>query len=210
TIIVTDNARTQIGFDAVDGNPRQYINHTIQGTFPTGTNQGSWSFKWRAPAASVGRVTFYAAGNAANGNGGSSGDYIYTNSFAIDSAGVQGYEADVAPRPNGNNDGNVSIADWVQVGRFAAGLDTAQIGSEFQRADCAPSATLGNGAITIADWVQAGRYAAGLDPVVLAGGPAAPSMLWASTLPGDTFPHTVQHHPPPLFLLPPAFCPQFV
>jgi len=67
TLVVTDNARTQIGFDAVDGNPRQYINHTIQGTFPTGTNQGSWSFKWRAPAASVGRVTFYAAGNAANG-----------------------------------------------------------------------------------------------------------------------------------------------
>src|SRR5262249_56053915 len=83
TIIVTDNARTQIGFDAVDGNPRQYINHTIQGTFPTGTNQGSWSFKWRAPPATVGRVTFYAPGNPANRNGGSAGDYNYTHSFPI-------------------------------------------------------------------------------------------------------------------------------
>ncbi len=83
---------------------------------------------------------------------------------------VTGYEADVAPRPNGNNNGQITTADWVQVGRFAAGLDTAAVGSEFQRADCAPRATLGDGRITTADWVQAGRYAAGLDPVTAAGG----------------------------------------
>ncbi len=84
-----------------------------------------------------------------------------------------GFEADVAPRPNGN--GTVSIADWVQVGRFAAGLDTAANGSEFQRADCAPKETKGNGAVTIADWVQAGRYAAGIDPLTSAGGPTSPA-----------------------------------
>ncbi|HKZ03624.1 MAG TPA: DUF4214 domain-containing protein, partial [Pyrinomonadaceae bacterium] len=87
-----------------------------------------------------------------------------------------GYEADVAPRPNGSNNGTVSIADWVQVGRFSSGLDTANAGSEFQRADCAPRATLGNDSISIADWVQAGRYASGLDFVFAAGGPTgAPS-----------------------------------
>lgn len=92
---------------------------------------------------------------------------------------IRGYEADVAPRPTGNNNGTITIADWVQVGRFAAFLDTVRTDvNEFQRADCAPKATLGNGAITIADWVQAGRYAAGLDAVRLAGGPAGP----ASTL----------------------------
>ena len=192
TLIVTDDTRTQMGLDAIDGKLRQYLNHTLQGTFPTETNQGSWSFKWRAPAASVGRVTFYAAGNAANGNGGSSGDYIYTNSFTIDSPGVQGYEADVAPRPNGNNNGTVTIADWAQVGRFAAGLDTAEPGSEFQRADCAPSATSGDGSITIADWVQAGRYAAGLDPVVPAGGPVGPSTLRALAPSGDPIPAAVK------------------
>jgi uncharacterized protein (TIGR03437 family) len=85
-----------------------------------------------------------------------------------------GYEGDVAPRPNGNN-GSVTISDWVQTGRFAAGSDTAALGSEFQRADTSPRATLGNGSITISDWVQAGRYAAGLDPVVPAGGPTAPT-----------------------------------
>lgn len=84
-----------------------------------------------------------------------------------------GFEADVFPRPSGDN--IVSIADWVQVGRFAAALDTAAPGIEFQKADCAPKESLGNGVLSIADWVQAGRYAAGLDPVVAAGGPSAPS-----------------------------------
>lgn len=87
---------------------------------------------------------------------------------------ASGYEGDVSPRPNGSN-GTVSIADWVQTGRFAAGFDTAAVGSEFQRADTAPRATFGNGSITISDWVQTGRYASALDPVVPAGGPTGPS-----------------------------------
>ena len=71
-----------------------------------------------------------------------------------------GYEGDVAPLPNG--DGAVTLIDWVQVGRFVAGLDTITNTGEFQRADCAPRATYGDGQLTVADWVQAGRYAAGL------------------------------------------------
>jgi hypothetical protein len=82
-----------------------------------------------------------------------------------------GYEGDVAPRPNGSNNGTLSIADWVQIGRFASGLDIPNCNREFQRADVAPRNTLGGGSLTIADWVQAGRYASGLDPVVPAGGP---------------------------------------
>src|SRR5262249_30573126 len=81
-----------------------------------------------------------------------------------------GFEADVNPRPNGN--GLLTISDWVLLGRFAAGLDTAAVGGEFQRADCAPRSTLGDGRITLSDWVQAGRYAAGLDPITPAGAPA--------------------------------------
>jgi hypothetical protein len=84
---------------------------------------------------------------------------------------TQGYEADVTPRSAGN--GAVTTTDWVQVGRFAASLDTAAAGSEFQRADCAPRDTLGDGRISTTDWVQAGRYAAGLDPLTSAGGPTA-------------------------------------
>jgi hypothetical protein len=83
-----------------------------------------------------------------------------------------GFEGDVSPRPYGN--GEADIADWVQVGRFVAGIDTTSSLSEFQRADCAPRSTLGDGLLTLADWVQAGRYAAALDPLTPAGGPTGP------------------------------------
>ncbi|GEM_PF-1332471 len=85
---------------------------------------------------------------------------------------TSGYEADVAPRPNG--DETVTVIDWVQLGRFVAGLDTAANGSEFQRADCAPRDVKGDRRLTASDWTQAGRYAAGIDPVVAAGGPTSP------------------------------------
>ncbi|MEK7832420.1 MAG: hypothetical protein AAB401_15115 [Acidobacteriota bacterium] len=86
---------------------------------------------------------------------------------------TKGYEADVNPRPDGDNNGTIAITDWVQVGKFVAGLDTAATGNEFQRADCAPRAGLGDGRISIIDWTQAGRYAAALDPATPAGGPTA-------------------------------------
>lgn len=88
---------------------------------------------------------------------------------------LTGFEGDVTPRPTGDN--KVSIADWVQIGRFASGLDSPTNSSEFQRADCAPIATNGDGKITIADWVQTGRFAVGLDPIVPAAGPSQPASL---------------------------------
>lgn len=81
------------------------------------------------------------------------------------------FEGDVAPRPNGSR--TLTITDWVQVGRFAAGLDTPAVG-EFRRADCAPRSDLGNGTISVTDWVQAGRYATGVDPLTPVGGPSEP------------------------------------
>lgn len=67
---------------------------------------------------------------------------------------------------------------------YVAGADRPNSGSEFQRADTAPRATLGDGRLTITDWVQAGRYAAGVDVVVAAGGPASPAFS-AMTETGD-------------------------
>ncbi|HEV2860472.1 MAG TPA: PQQ-dependent sugar dehydrogenase, partial [Pyrinomonadaceae bacterium] len=58
---------------------RQYVEHTSQGTFPGQKNAASWTFRWTAPAEDVGPVTFYAAGNQANGDGNSSGDHIFFN-----------------------------------------------------------------------------------------------------------------------------------
>ena len=92
---------------------------------------------------------------------------------------AQGFESDVAPRPNGNGTGIITVADYTQTGRFAAAIDTADSSSsnEFQRADAAPRGTKGDGLITVADYTQAGRYAAGLDAVQTAGGPLAANLF---------------------------------
>jgi hypothetical protein len=79
------------------------------------------------------------------------------------------YEADVAPL--GMPDHALDIGDWVQVGRFVAGLDPITNATDFQRADCAPRSEGGNGVLSITDWVQAGRYAAVMDPPMILSGP---------------------------------------
>ena len=73
-----DAGNTQVS----ETNSKQYIQHTSVGT-AQGTNDAhNWEFQWTAPDADVGPITFYAAGNAANGDFGSGGggDYIYTTS----------------------------------------------------------------------------------------------------------------------------------
>lgn len=49
-------------------------------------DEHTWLLRWVPPAEDVGPVTFYAAGNAANGAQGSAGDYIYTTSLTLPSA----------------------------------------------------------------------------------------------------------------------------
>jgi hypothetical protein len=82
------------------------------------------------------------------------------------------FEGDVYPPPNGNQ--SVDISDWLEAGRLVAGLDAITTSGEFQRLDCAPRSTLGDGQINVADWVQVGRYAELMDPIVPVGGPTAP------------------------------------
>ena len=48
----------------------------------TTLNSHTWNFTWIAPSTGI-EVTFYAVGNAANGNGGRTGDYIYSTSQAL-------------------------------------------------------------------------------------------------------------------------------
>jgi hypothetical protein len=82
-------------------------------------------------------------------------------------------EGDAAPVPSGN--GNLDLFDWVQVGRYVAGLDPITNRDVFQKVDCAPRNTQGDGKLKVTDWVQAGRYASGLDPLTIAGGPTGPA-----------------------------------
>ena len=76
---------------------REYVEHTSAGTFPGQQGGAGWSFKWTAPAEDLGPVTFYLAGNQADGDGSSAGDNIY---FTFKSAAYQ------APTP----DFSVSLA----------------------------------------------------------------------------------------------------
>ena len=75
TFIVTDPVNTQLS-DNQSPNA-DFLKHTSAGTH-NGTPDGpvAWNFDWTAPITSN-LVTFYVAGNAANGNGAPSGDYIY-------------------------------------------------------------------------------------------------------------------------------------
>jgi hypothetical protein len=77
-VIITDATNTQ---QSSTGG-KTYVKHTSTGTF-AGTPDGpvSWSFDWTAPVNPPDSIIFYVAGNAANNNGGASGDYIYTTSF---------------------------------------------------------------------------------------------------------------------------------
>lgn len=80
------NGLTQVVNNAGPGGGRQYIEHTSAGTFIGQMDTASWTFNWTAPATDVGTVIFYAAGNHANNDGNTSGDFIYRTFVASASA----------------------------------------------------------------------------------------------------------------------------
>ncbi|MBM2834571.1 MAG: Reelin protein [Candidatus Brocadiaceae bacterium] len=87
-----DASNNHVGtFSSVDGDGNtqtsdgNYIKHTSAGSSQSGN--ASWSVQWTAPASAVqDPVTFYVAGNEANGNGTNQDDYIYTNTAQVSSA----------------------------------------------------------------------------------------------------------------------------
>jgi hypothetical protein len=68
----------------IGGNNRRNVVH--QQDSGTGNGSHTWTFSWQAPATDQGDVTFYCSGNAANGNGTTSGDHIYTFSQVVNAA----------------------------------------------------------------------------------------------------------------------------
>ncbi len=74
---ITNQDNTSFGSLA---NGRQYVGHKSA----DGTNQ--WSFEWTAPDTDVGNITFYYVINAANGDGGTGGDFIQTGTTMISPA----------------------------------------------------------------------------------------------------------------------------
>ena len=63
-----------------------FITHTSVGTRNGLKNGASFLFDWTPPATNAGKVTFFVAGNAANGNGTQTGDQIYTSSVELSPA----------------------------------------------------------------------------------------------------------------------------
>jgi hypothetical protein len=184
---VLSNPQAALGTDAAGGNLLTNNAQAAQGRFGVGVGLGAGQ-RFNAGTRQLAVITFTIAAGAmvpstllGFGDQPIAREVVNVNAtplVTVFTGGpvtiAQGFEADVSPRPSGN--GSVTVADWVQVGRFVAGLDTSAAGGEFQRADCAPRDSKGNGSLSVADWVQAGRYAAGLDALVGAGGPAGPAL----------------------------------
>jgi hypothetical protein len=78
---ITDPVRTQVKSRTVSSVSRKNVVHQLNG----GAFQDSalFTFDWTAPDTTTGNVTLYFAGNAANGNGQTGGDYVYTGSQLI-------------------------------------------------------------------------------------------------------------------------------
>lgn len=110
SVQVNDEEQSRFGFQAIALNPSndesgmlvtgtgtkifsqqgvEYIEHSLD------NSTGSFSFEWTAPQSGEGEVTFYVAGNAANGNNSTSGDHIYTETLAI-ADGTVGFEDGVS------------------------------------------------------------------------------------------------------------------
>src|SRR3990170_475652 len=77
---INPDSNTQVSTDTVTG--INYIKHTADGTANT-----SWDIQWTAPTSGVtSPVTFYAAGNEANGDSTNQNDYIHTDTAQASSA----------------------------------------------------------------------------------------------------------------------------
>ncbi len=140
TVTVAETGATRFGFQitaehssnakagtfATGGNTEIYTSNSDQlatqnnaGIF--GTDSKSYTMEWTAPTAGAGDVTFYVAGNAANGDGGTGGDIIYTDSEAIaeDNSGATGIEEN-------NNINSISVYPNPTTGSFKiAGLEAS-------------------------------------------------------------------------------------
>lgn len=80
TFTVSDPVNTLTSLAATD---RKYMKQTQAGSFDNKLHSANWTFTWVAPNPSMGQVTFYAAGLAANSANGESGDYTYTTTVSL-------------------------------------------------------------------------------------------------------------------------------
>lgn len=149
TLGLADDVRTQFAWD-----DPAYVTHTSEGSLAS-----SWTVTWTAPATDPpAEVTAYAVGNAANGDGGTGGDYVYTDAFTMRARGVANEDERLptalrveAPYPNPlpaahplavpfalENPGEVAVALYDAGGRMVAKVAAQAYGSGAHEAVIAP------------------------------------------------------------------------
>ncbi len=124
-------AQTQLGSGLVGGNQRRYIFHTVDGVIPTQFGSKTWNFSWTAPNRRAGKIRFYVAGNAANSDATTNGDYIYTaNKATLAGSAISNFDAD------GTSDIAVwrpSTGVWYSLNTTNNGFQASQFGSNGDR-----------------------------------------------------------------------------
>lgn len=90
--VVTPDLQVRPGAAGTAWKTRRYVEHGIASLHEGETGPVEWTFQWTAPATNVGKVYFFAAGNAANGDLLPTGDHIFTADTAVagDSTGDVG------------------------------------------------------------------------------------------------------------------------
>lgn len=92
------DAFTQVLNNAGPNNQRQYIEHTSAGTFAGQTGGATWTFNWTAPPIDAGPLLFYAAGNQANNDGNTSGDFVYKTFVAsVPASSTPDFDVNTSP-----------------------------------------------------------------------------------------------------------------
>lgn len=95
TLPVQTPPQMQEVFGLIDGDVRHYIEHTVDGIVPGQFGTRSWTFTWTAPPQRRGKIGFYMAGNAANSDGSTGGDYIYTTArAALSGSAISNFDSD--------------------------------------------------------------------------------------------------------------------
>jgi len=100
TLLPIDNVSNQVITGYGNMASRKYMTYTYESTQAKIAGQGKWTFKWTAPAVDKGKITFYAAGIAANNNGNDAGDHCYTQKTTLSSLNSVETNAELSVYPN--------------------------------------------------------------------------------------------------------------